>query len=96
MYLEAISEYRCCIWSLACDGPTQVHHLLKPWVAGRGMGMRADDRNVVPLCAYHHRELHTKYGNEFKFFEANFLKPTHGQDLAKSLWIKHNPDYEAE
>ena len=79
------------MWGLSCNGMTQVHHLLKPWVGARGMGLRAGDRNVVPLCQYHHQQLHDRYGDEFKFFESNFLAPTFGQELAKRLWS----DYES-
>ena len=69
-HMQLVSEMRCCVWGLSCNGMTQVHHLLKPWVGARGMGLRADDRNVVPLCQYHHQQLHDRYGDEFKFFES--------------------------
>lgn len=74
-YLEYISDQECLFcWTTPC----QAHHLLKPWIGDRGMGMRADDRNVVPLCFPHHHELHTIYGSEKKMaydylFEDDFF-----------------------
>ena len=85
-HLEFVSELECCVKDISCQGPTQAHHLMKPWVGGRGMGMRADDRNAVPLCFFHHSQLHTKFGNEFKFFARYFRSETFGQELAKSLY----------
>lgn len=86
VYLKWIHELGCTINDHKCNGPIQAHHLLKPWVGGRGMGMKADDRNVIPLCMHHHSELHVKFGDEFKFFE-NYDKPEdYGQRLAKALY----------
>ena len=85
-HLEAICEMECCVKDISCQGPTQAHHLMKPWIGGRGMGMRADDRNAVPLCYFHHSQLHTKFGNEFKFFAQHFRSETYGQELAKYLY----------
>tara|TARA_B100000497_G_C7479444_1_gene294544 strand:- start:349 stop:558 length:210 start_codon:yes stop_codon:yes gene_type:complete len=59
---------------------------MKPWVGGRGMGMKADDRNVIPLCLHHHSTLHTVFGNEFKFFEHYGKPEDYGQRLARSLY----------
>tara|TARA_Y100000114_G_C11752502_1_gene325119 strand:- start:1988 stop:2293 length:306 start_codon:yes stop_codon:yes gene_type:complete len=89
-HLQRISEYRCCIWDLSCDGMTQVHHLLKPWSGQRGMGMRSDDKNVIPLCSFHHHQLHNKYGNEEKFFQAHFKPADFGRVLAQELWESYN------
>jgi len=67
----------------------QAHHLLKPYDGeGRGMGMRSTDRNVIPLCLHHHAQLHTKFGNEFKFFESFGLPADFGQVWAKKLFEK--------
>ena len=64
----------------------QAHHLLKPWVGTRGMSMKADDRNIIPLCLHHHQILHTKYGSEKLFFESFGLPADYGKQYAKSLW----------
>lgn len=71
---------------MSCSGPTQVHHLLKPADGKRGWSLRAGDDQVVPLCMYHHAELHTKYGNEFKFFKHYGFKEDAGQVYAKELF----------
>ena len=53
----------------SCNGPIQVHHLLKPSDGKRGWSLKAGDNQVIPLCMYHHAHLHTKFGNEFKFLK---------------------------
>ena len=67
------------IGSSCCSGPTQAHHLLKPWDGVRGASMRSGDQNCIPLCMKHHMELHTKYGTEKNLFEAYGL----GAELVK-------------
>lgn len=85
-FLQWIHELGCTINNERCGGPIQAHHLLKPWAGGRGMGMKADDRNVIPLCMNHHSELHTQFGDEFQFF-AHYSKPEdYGQKLAEALY----------
>ena len=76
----------CAASSLTCNGGTQAHHLLRPWVGGRGMGMKADDRNVIPLCLFHHSQLHTKYGSENSFFTVHARDDGYAQELAEHLW----------
>ena len=84
--LAWVREMACCVQDLSCNGPIEAHHLMKPWVDGRGMGMKATDKNVVPLCAFHHRQMHTKYGDEFKFFAAHFRPESYGQLLAERIY----------
>jgi len=69
---------------------TQAHHLLKPADKKRGMSLKAGDDQVIPLCHHHHAMLHTKFGNEFKFFEHFGLPATFGQKWAKKLYDKKN------
>lgn len=66
----------------------QAHHLLKPYDGERGMSLKANDRNVIPLCLHHHQQLHVKFGNEFKFFSSFGLPENFGQVWAKRLWEK--------
>ena len=66
--------------------PVQVHHLLKPVDRKRGFGMRSGDEHTVPLCFKHHAELHTKFGNEFKFYDHYLDNETAGQEYAKRLY----------
>jgi len=76
----------CCVNDFSCGGEVQAHHLLKPWRGERGMGMKASDDNVIPLCQYHHSVLHDRVGNEFKFFVKYGRKETFGQELARKLY----------
>ena len=42
-----------------------IHHMLRKGT--RGVALKSEDRWAVPLCHYHHMELH-KMGNENKFW----------------------------
>jgi len=70
---------------LSCNGSIQAHHLLKPSDGKRGWSLKAGDDQVIPLCQFHHAQLHTKFGNEFKFFEYYGFRKTAGQEYAKQL-----------
>lgn len=72
------------------------HHLMKPYDGFRGMSLKANDRNVIPLCSKHHSLLHTKYGNEFHFFTSYGLPNTFGQEWARKLWETKSWDSEAK
>ena len=85
-HLNFVRSLDCGVRDISCNGYTEAHHLMKPWIDGRGMGMKATDKNVIPLCQFHHRQLHTKYGNEFKFFMQHFRREDYGQALAKKLY----------
>ena len=68
-----------------CLGPTQAHHLLRPWEGFRGTGRKASDRNVIPLCLRHHIMLHRR-GDENAFFEEMTGSAEKGRELAKFYW----------
>tara|TARA_R110000822_G_scaffold63631_1_gene156213 strand:+ start:131 stop:355 length:225 start_codon:yes stop_codon:yes gene_type:complete len=59
---------------------------MKPWDGERGMGMKANDKNVVPLCFFHHHVLHTQFGDEHKFFESYVDDSEYGKKLAQTLY----------
>jgi hypothetical protein len=44
-YFAKVTELGCCI----CRQPPQIHHC-----TGAGMGLRSSNRDVMPLCHYHH------------------------------------------
>ncbi len=69
-----------------CSGPTQAHHLLKPWDGVRGASMRSGDQNCIPLCMKCHHELHTKHGTEKNLFEAHGLDPDLGKKYAQAQY----------
>ena len=82
---QFISNLRCLLDGEGCSANVQAHHLLRPWYGARGVGMRASDNNTVPLCSYHHRQLHD-FGDEDTFWtqfghDANF-----GREQAERLW----------
>lgn len=64
----------------------QAHHLLKPWIGTRGMSLKADDRNAIPLCLHHHHLLHSKFGSEKALFENYGMKSDFGKKYAQELW----------
>ena len=80
--------------AIDCIGATEVHHLLKPWDGGRGMGLKATDRNVIPLCHWHHAMLHDQHGNEDAFWKFLGQESTFGRQLALTLWMQ-SPHYES-
>ena len=88
-HLIYVSSLPCCInnrdddW---CRGNVQAHHLLKPFEGSRGFSMKASDKNVVPLCYYHHAMLHDKIVNENVFWTLFGLSEDFGSELAKELW----------
>ena len=77
-----------------CNGLVQAHHLLKPWEGEIGMGMKSNDKNVIPLCYYHHALLHDTLGTEAGLFLRYGLNEFTGIIVAEKLWLKspHNPD----
>lgn len=60
-YLRWVRDLPCVL----CGRPAgEAHHLLRG--VNRGMGRKADDSEVLPLCDVHHRALHAD-GNETEF-----------------------------
>lgn len=87
-HLKRVSRLPCFIGRAGYythDRAIQVHHLLKPNTGFRG-GVKAGDDDVIPLCAMHHMELHAKYGDEEKFFQAYGMKADAGRKYAKQLY----------
>tara|TARA_R100000152_G_C6641423_1_gene85875 strand:+ start:405 stop:596 length:192 start_codon:yes stop_codon:yes gene_type:complete len=58
--------------------------------------MRSGDNNVIPICFKHHTELHSKFGNEEKFFVSYGLKPSFGKELAKTLYETKSMDQDVD
>jgi len=72
-----------------CKGHIEAHHLLKPYDGLRGMSLKANDKNLIPLCQNHHMLLHTKHGTEKNLFAEYKLKETLGQEYAKAQFEGH-------
>ena len=77
---------------MSCQGVVQAHHLLKPESGHRGWGLKAHDSEVIPLCQFHHAQLHTKFGNEFKFLKHYGFKEDAAQKYAKQLYERGQID----
>jgi hypothetical protein len=58
-YLGFVRSHPCCL--CGDDIHVEAHHPR----FGVGMGEKASDRDAVPLCGRHHRELHTMDEREF-------------------------------
>lgn len=87
-HLDYVRHMPCCI----CERVgVEAHHLMRPWSGSRGMGMKAGDHNVIPLCPDHHRALH-KAGNEEAYFLEIAGDETFGKSLAMRLWYS-SPHY---
>ena len=72
-HVKNVVEMPCCLRQYGgCEYGVQAHHLLKPMFGTRGMSMRSDDSNVIPLCYKHHSQLH-RTGNESKFNSENLI-----------------------
>ena len=95
-FLEFVSKHECCLSahsSYPCHANVQAHHLLKPYDGVRGMGLKANDKNLIPLCQRHHIMLH-KRGNELAFFEEMAGFADYGKVTAQRYWTRspHNDD----
>jgi hypothetical protein len=67
---------------LICErGPCDAHHL--KFAQPRGLGLKVSDEFTVPLCRFHHEELH-RQGNEITWWASMRLKPI---PIAKQLWL---------
>ena len=90
-HLIFVASQQCCLNVISedwCNGNVQAHHLLKPFEGKRGMGMRASDKNVVPLCYQHHAQLHDQNGDEDRFWKGFRLSEDFGRLKAEELWEK--------
>jgi len=90
-HLIFVSAQQCCLNVISadwCSVNIQAHHLLKPFDGKRGMGMRASDKNVVPLCYHHHAQLHDQNGDEDSFWISFGLSEDFGRQKAEELWNK--------
>ena len=76
-HLQFVASHPC----LVCGRqPAEAHHLKfsQPSVLGR----KVSDAFTVPLCALHHRDLHTT-GNELAWWERKKIDPL---PVANDLW----------
>lgn len=60
-YMDMIANYGCVI----CGQPSQLHHPRS--LTGLGMGQKAPNWLVIPLCESHHREIHQNMNIDGKY-----------------------------
>tara|TARA_R100001440_G_scaffold72257_1_gene95878 strand:- start:4426 stop:4686 length:261 start_codon:yes stop_codon:yes gene_type:complete len=81
---------------MSCQGVVQAHHLLKPNDGFKGtssrFGVKSNDSDVIPLCQFHHSQLHTKFGDEYKFLKHYGFKEDAAQKYAKELYERGQID----
>ena len=87
MHLEWLIDKPCVLsnYSELCNYRKQAHHLLTPLYSSRGIGMRAGDKDAIPLCMDCHRKLHS-FGNEKLFFLEMTGDADYGQKQCSQLW----------
>ena len=102
-HLRYVSTLPCFITRagfMSCKGPIQVHHLLKPNAGYKGtsnrLGVKSNDSDVIPLCQFHHSQLHTKFGNEYKFLAKYGFKKIAAQEYAKQLWEQKSAEWDQD
>ena len=91
-HLNWIHSFECSLSNLECNDSIQAHHLLRPWRGFRGVGIKAGDENLIPLCEFHHRKLH-EHGDEENYFKLKTGSETFGREEAQRFWLK-SPFYE--
>ena len=69
-WMGTVASLGCCICRRLGFGPTpaMVHHIR----TGKGMGVRADDDETIPLCHEHHQGETGIHGMGRKAFEAHY------------------------
>jgi hypothetical protein len=84
-HLRFVASQPC----LVCGrSPAEAHHLR--FAQPRAMARKVSDEFTVPLCALHHRDLHTR-GNEEAWWQERRIEPL---PAAASLWAEnrgHDP-----
>jgi hypothetical protein len=75
---------------LVCKrSPCDAHHLR--FAQPRALGRKVSDEFTVPLCRYHHNDLH-RYGNEIAWWANLQIAPL---EVARELWQTTQPDRDA-
>lgn len=71
-YYAKVAQLGCIIHNADCGGRLELHH-----PTGAGMGLKADNKDVIPLCFNHHSaQTPLKFGHSVhkgtKSFEQNY------------------------
>jgi DNA recombination protein Rad52 len=77
-HLDLVGSKPC----LVCEeAPCHAHHLT--FAQPRGLAVKVSDEYTVPLCAFHHNEVHSRPSNERSFWHRHGIDPL---PAASSLW----------
>ncbi len=80
--VEWVKRQRCIADRYPCMGAIQNHH-----IKTGGMGMKADARFIVPICASHHASLHRTGRQSFESFYNVHLETTAAN--CELAWQQH-------
>lgn len=83
-YLRHIRRKPC----LVCGGQAEAHHLTH--AQERAKGVKNGDQWCVPLCHYHHMELHDFAGGEATFWAVNGIRPIVWAENEFKQWSEEN------
>lgn len=78
-HLRAVAKEPCLICGRQ---PSHAHHLR--FMQPRAIGRKVSDEFTVPLCSFHHDEVH-RTGNEFNWWRARGIDPA---EIAHRLWTQ--------
>ena len=78
-----VKSLPCVMHTYRCEGRAENAHL-----GNGGMGRKSDHTNIVPLCRYHHRELHRLGVERFEDFYDGVSLPLFA-DNTEALWQEH-------
>ncbi len=88
-HLKWVRGHSCCVSTGACDANIEAHHVRETVDGnGGGIGLKPDDSSAVPLCAFHHQNVHMV---GIKTFQA--LHKIDLTRIAETLWQRspHRP-----
>jgi Rad52/22 family double-strand break repair protein len=77
-HLDLVGAKPCLICE---ETPCHAHHLT--FAQPRGLSVKVSDEYTVPLCAFHHNELHGRLRDERSFWRRHGIDPL---PIALSLW----------
>lgn len=89
-HLQWIRGHYCAVENAECHGKIEAHHVRL--TGDGGTSLKPGDNCAVPLCGFHHREIHNLGQRSFdRKYKVNLAS------MALELWLrsKHRLKYEA-
>jgi hypothetical protein len=93
-YMDAVAEIGCIICNKDCWGKLELHYK-----SGAGMGLKASDYDIIPLCFNHHSaQTRLPYGHAVhkgtKPFEQNYGKQDYLITKTRAIVKLRHPEIE--